>query len=69
VQGPCTTAATPWCAFQSGFAPRGNQSYDYSYSRLEVHNATHLHWQQVSALLGRVVDDWWVVQRRHGPFT
>lgn len=66
-QGRCEDSA-PWCAFQSGYAPAPTQSYDYSYSRLAVHNATHLHWQQVSSLQGRVVDDWWVVQSRHGPF-
>jgi hypothetical protein len=33
-----------------------------------VHNATHLHWQQVGAEGGGVLDDWWVVTDRHGPF-
>ena len=66
-QGPCNATA-PWCAFQSGWAPQGQQSSDYSHSRLTLHNATHLHWQQYSTAFGGVVDDWWLVQRRHGPF-
>ena len=81
-QGPCWHSA-PACAFQSGYYPHGAQSADYTYSRLAVHNATHLHWQQVSVTSPpgppgealtqqqqqrRVIDDWWVVQRRHGPF-
>lgn len=65
VQGPCSDSA-PWCAFQSGFGPHGAQSYDFSHSRITVHNGTHLHWQQYSTTLGRVVDDWWLVQHAHG---
>ncbi|KAI7840052.1 hypothetical protein COHA_006183 [Chlorella ohadii] len=67
-QGPCSDTA-PWCAFQSGYAPRGGQSYDFSHSRLAVYNATHLRWQQYSSSFGRVVDEWWLVRRTpHGPF-
>ncbi|KAG1703257.1 hypothetical protein DVH05_008167 [Phytophthora capsici] len=49
----------------------------FGYSRMEVVNATHLHWQQVEAdpenpaargLYGEVVDDVWLVQERHGSF-
>ena len=69
LQGPCTDTA-PWCAFQSGYAPRGGQSYDFSHSRLAVYNATHLRWQQYSSSFGRVVDEWWLVRHTpHGPFT
>ena len=68
MQGTCSDTA-PWCAFQSGYAPRGSQSYDFSHSRLAVYNATHLRWQQYSSSFGRVVDDWWLVRRTpHGPF-
>ncbi|KAG1700197.1 hypothetical protein DVH05_012005 [Phytophthora capsici] len=49
----------------------------FGYSRMEVMNATHLHWQQVEAdpenpaargLYGQVVDDVWLVQEQHGSF-
>lgn len=40
----------------------------YSYSRLMVHNDTHLQWQQVMALTGEVVDEMVLVQTQHGPF-
>ena len=67
MQGLCDDTA-PWCAFQSGYFPVGNQSSDYSYSRVTVYNSSHLRWQQYSSTFGRVVDDWWLVQHRHGPF-
>lgn len=67
-RGPCAHSA-PWCVFQSGHAPGARQSADYSHSRLTVHNASHLCWQQVSATLGGVIDNWWLVQERHGPFS
>ncbi|KAL4525182.1 hypothetical protein Ndes2437B_g03076 [Nannochloris sp. 'desiccata'] len=60
-QGPCS-ADTPWCAFQSGHAPTPEQGYDFSYSRVFVHNASHLQWQQYSATFERVIDEFWVVQ-------
>ncbi|KAG7381429.1 Serine/threonine-protein phosphatase cpped1 [Phytophthora pseudosyringae] len=49
----------------------------FGYSRMEIMNATHLHWQQVEAdpenpaargLYGQVVDDVWLVQEQHGSF-
>jgi len=49
----------------------------FGYSRMQVMNATHLHWQQVEAdpenpaargLYGQVVDDVWLVQEQHGSF-
>ncbi|CAH0489543.1 unnamed protein product [Peronospora farinosa] len=49
----------------------------FGYSRMEVVNATHLHWQQVEAdpenpaargLYGHVIDDVWLIQERHGSF-
>lgn len=68
LQGPCSDSA-PWCAFQSGWAPHGSQSYDFSHSRMAVFNATHLRWQQYSSSFGRVIDEWWLVRHTpHGPF-
>lgn len=47
----------------------------YSYSRMDVYNATHLHWQQVECDSsedpgneGAVIDDVWLVQHEHGSF-
>ncbi|KAK3914980.1 Acid phosphatase type 7 [Frankliniella fusca] len=41
----------------------GFRSSDYGYSRVKVHNATHLNLQQVSDDLdGQVIDDWWLVK-------
>ena len=59
--------SAPWCAFQAGYAPREGQSADYSYSRLTVANATHLRWEQVSATVGGVIDDTWIVRTRGVP--
>jgi hypothetical protein len=67
-RGRSTSKDAPWCAFQSGFGPTPEQSYDFSYSRVAAHNATHLQWQQFSHTSGRVIDEWWLVQERHGPF-
>jgi len=39
-----------------------------SYSRMMVHNDTHLEWQQVMALSGDIVDSMMLVQNHHGPF-
>ena len=62
--GPCSA---PWCAFQAGYAPRPGQSADFSYSRITVANATHLRWEQVSATLGDVIDDVWLVRSAGAP--
>ncbi|CAJ1384848.1 unnamed protein product [Effrenium voratum] len=47
----------------------------YGWSRMTVHNASHLLWQQLQTdsgappdTWGQVVDEVWVVQRHHGPF-
>ena len=47
----------------------------YGYSRMTVHNASHLFWEQVQcdlsqepALEGVVVDSTWIVQEHHGSF-
>ena len=60
--------AEVWDAFRNSI---------FGYSRMDVMNATHLHWQQVEAdpenpaargLYGQVVDDVWLVQEHHGGF-
>ena len=45
----------------------------YGYSRMQVHNATHLHWEQVECdtdegVQDLVIDEFWLVQENHGPF-
>jgi hypothetical protein len=53
------------------------RSNTFGYSRMYVHNATHVHWQQVQtdptlfpdSDYGRVIDDTWIVQHHHGPFS
>lgn len=59
---------SPWCAFQSGYYPTGDQSADYTYSRITVHNATTLEWEQWSSVTREVIDHFYVVQPNHGPF-
>jgi hypothetical protein len=39
-----------------------------SYTRLTVHNATDLLWEQVLNVDSSVVDSWTVHQEQHGPF-
>ena len=64
---PFTKPQPEWSAFRSN---------SFSYSRVLVHNYTHLHWQQVQtdptlfplADYGRVIDDWWIVTDKHGSF-
>jgi hypothetical protein len=59
--------APSWSAFRSN---------TFGYSVLEAHNATHVHWQQIQtdptlfpgSDYGRVIDDTWYVQHKHGPF-
>jgi hypothetical protein len=45
----------------------------YGWSKMTVHNGTHLHWQQIQTdsdfpqrEIGKVVDDFWLVQEKHG---
>ncbi|XP_023012956.2 acid phosphatase type 7 [Leptinotarsa decemlineata] len=50
----------PWSAFRSN---------DYGYTRLKAYNSTHLHLEQVSDdKAGEVVDSFWLVKDRHGPY-
>ena len=52
------------------------RSNTFGYSRMIVHNATHIRWQQVMTdptffgpdQYGHVIDDTWIVQSNHGPF-
>ena len=63
-----TRVAPTWSAFRSN---------TFGYSRMIVHNSTHVHWQQVStdptsfpmSQYGSVIDDTWIVQHNHGPFS
>jgi hypothetical protein len=55
-----------WSAFRSN---------TFGYSVATIHNATHLHWQQVqtdptalNSSYGAIIDDAWIVQHSHGPF-
>ena len=65
---PFTRPQPPRSAFRSN---------TFGYSRMEVHNATHLHWQQIQTdptffnttdQYGSAIDDTWIVQTKHGPF-
>ncbi|CAJ0582446.1 unnamed protein product, partial [Mesorhabditis spiculigera] len=47
----------PWSAFRSS---------NYGFSLMQVHNSTHLHFQQVAAAKDEVEDDFWIVRTRHG---
>jgi hypothetical protein len=45
----------------------------YGYSRMTVHNDTHLYWEQVETdtdanVFNKVIDSVWIVQESHGPF-
>ncbi|XP_032588765.1 acid phosphatase type 7 isoform X2 [Drosophila mojavensis] len=49
-----------WNAFHSN---------DYGYTRLKAHNATHLHFEQVSDDKdGQIVDSFWVIKDKHGAY-
>ena len=55
-RGTCSHRA-PWCAFQSGFAPKRTgegYAYDFTYSRITVHDDRTLEWEQVSAPLSLI---------------
>eukprot|EP00898_Chlorokybus_atmophyticus_P003512 jgi/Chlat1/4161/Chrsp27S04232 len=67
--GRCSSEA-PWCAFESGYNPSGKcgESSDYSFSKVNVVNRTHLHWVQWSSTRRKVIDDFWLVQHSHAPF-
>eukprot|EP00754_Rhynchopus_humris_P014686 Rhum_TRINITY_DN14406_c0_g1::Rhum_TRINITY_DN14406_c0_g1_i1::g.87309::m.87309 len=64
---PFTKDMPSWSAFRSN---------TFGYTRMIVHNSSHIHFQQVStdptsfpmSKYGAVIDDWWVVQHKQGPF-
>jgi len=50
----------PWSAYRTK---------DYGYTRVKVHNSSHLYMEQVSDDKGgQVVDKLWLIQDSHGPF-
>ena len=65
---PFTKPQPPRSAFRSN---------TFGYSRMYIHNASHIHWQQVvtdptyfgSDMYGKVIDDTWFIQHNHGPFS
>ena len=51
----------PWSAFRSS---------DYGFSRMTVHNASHLYFEQVSDdQEGKVIDSFWLRKSHHGPYS
>jgi len=64
---PFTRPQPEWSAFRSN---------SFGYSKIKVYNASHLRWQQIQTdpllfgpdLYGRVIDDAWIIQEKHGPF-
>uniref|UniRef100_A0A1I7S6A4 Purple acid phosphatase n=1 Tax=Bursaphelenchus xylophilus TaxID=6326 RepID=A0A1I7S6A4_BURXY len=50
----------PWSAFRST---------NYGFSLMQVHNDTHLHWQQVKAADKSIEDDLWIIKRKHAPYS
>lgn len=63
---PFTRDAPEWSAVRSN---------TFGYSRLTVHNDTHLYWEQVmtdsgqpATDYGKVIDTFWLIQHSHGPF-
>ena len=63
---PFTRPQPEWSAFRSN---------SFGYSKIKVYNSSHLRWQQIQTdpmlfgpdLYGRVIDDAWIVQEKHGP--
>ncbi|KAI6192261.1 Purple acid phosphatase [Aphelenchoides bicaudatus] len=45
------------------------RSTDYGFSKMQVFNSTHMRWQQIRAYDGVILDDFWVIKHRHGPYT
>ena len=68
--GRCIDSA-PWCAFQSGHAPKIGQVADFTYSRVVVRDATTLEWTQMRATGGgdaTPIDRFVVEAPTHGSF-
>ncbi|CAH0386051.1 unnamed protein product [Bemisia tabaci] len=45
-----------WSAFRSS---------DYGYSRMKIHNRTHIYWEQYSDDQDKVIDSFWLVKEKH----
>eukprot|EP00051_Salpingoeca_urceolata_P028294 m.486118 g.486118 ORF g.486118 m.486118 type:complete len:545 (+) comp24185_c0_seq1:153-1787(+) len=53
------------------------RSNTFGYSKMIVHNATHMRWQQIrtdptffpKSKYGEIIDDTWFIQHNHGPFS
>ncbi|KAL8620015.1 hypothetical protein ACOMHN_015297 [Nucella lapillus] len=57
---PFNKTTAPWSAFRS---------VDYGYTRMTVHNASHLYMEQVSDdQEGKIVDSMWLKKDHHGPY-
>lgn len=64
---PFTRLQPSWSAFRSN---------SFGYSVATIYNSTHLRWQQVQtdptefpeSDYGRIIDDAWIIQHKHGPF-
>jgi hypothetical protein len=53
----------PWSAFQA------SGKSVYGYGRMQVHNATHLYWEELEVKENnKILDSIWLVQHNHGPF-
>ena len=57
--------AAPWAACNAGDDPH---CVDFNYGRMVVHNSSHLHYSQFSTTEARVIDEFWLIQERHGDF-
>ncbi len=55
------------CPF-SGHADKKCIEDPYSYTRLTVHNATDLLWEQISNKDSSIIDSWTIHQDNHGKF-
>eukprot|EP01063_Lacrimia_lanifica_P022139 TRINITY_DN29823_c0_g1_i1.p1 TRINITY_DN29823_c0_g1~~TRINITY_DN29823_c0_g1_i1.p1 ORF type:complete len:556 (+),score=164.37 TRINITY_DN29823_c0_g1_i1:45-1712(+) len=70
----CKELHDPFAHARPGWV--GFRSNTFGYTRMTVHNASHVHFQQMAtdptsfpaSEYGAVIDDFWVVQRTHGPF-
>jgi hypothetical protein len=58
-----------WCRLSLSYAPHGGRTADFTYSRITVHNASTLEWEQMSALeAGAVIDRFFIETPEHGSF-
>jgi hypothetical protein len=69
----CKELHKPWTHPQAPFT--AFRSNTFGYSRMNIYNHTHMHFEQVETDpplfgggYGRVLDAMWIVQPKHGPF-